>query len=111
VHGSTTGDVSPTTTRTDLLSEWPITGSLRFETNTPNQEVIAYTSRVLLPGNQNIEFQLAAPMALIHGQFSPLELVITSNPGLGDSTDPGQPSLTPYADVGVIGGRMADVRE
>lgn len=81
----------------DGVSTWPQTGRVTIA-----GAVYAYNR---ITGGIAIAPALLA--ALSGGEV--VEIVVVGK-GLGDSTEPGQPSLVPYTSPGTTGGQLADVR-
>lgn len=71
----------------------------------PNLETLAYLSKT------QTSFQLLSAAAKAHASGAIIQLQTQPGQGWGDSQESAQPTLTAYANVGLIGGRMADARE
>jgi hypothetical protein len=92
------------------FARFPNSGSLIFEQGTATTETVAYSSKVILPG-PFYGFNLSAPLAIAHGASTAITLASGLGLGLGDGTEGGQPTLTPYSPAGTTGGELADARE
>ena len=89
----------------DTTAGYPLTGTIILDVGGANQENVTYSNL------DATHFLNCSVTTLPHIDGSRIDALIQPGAGLGDSNDVGQPDLTPYTNVGITGGQMADARE
>ena len=103
----TTGALSigGTVVTVDTTNGFPTSGSIVVEVGGANQETVTY-------GNlSTTQFLNCSPLTKTHSSGVRVDASVQLGKGWGDGGDAGQPTLTPYANVGTTGGRLEDARE
>lgn len=110
IIGATNLPVDPAYTSSAAVLEFPATGSLVLDEGTTQAETVTYSFRGFLGGVYTFT---CSACTKTHAATTPMSLAGAgaTGKGLGNSSDPGQPALTAYQNIGTTGGRMADARE
>jgi len=93
-----------------IMLAFPDTGSVIIDEGTTVAETKAYTFRGFEAGTMKFKFSSGTANAHPDNCSISLTGATARGKGLGDHADPGQPTTTPYSNIGTTGGRMADAR-
>jgi hypothetical protein len=96
--------IGNTSIAVDSTIGFPSSGSVTLDVGGSNVETVTYGA------TDATHFKNCSPLIKTHTIGARVDGPQLGQ-GLGDSADSGQPTLTPYSNVGTTGGRMIDARE